>query len=424
MQIPIRDLAAHIGRTVSLHLTLDVLRDQKYVQFLLAHDKSGAPLQLVVDKACRNCHAQISHWLTGTTFRVTGEVIAAVQSKTFGIELRVHAVEEFALAQPFPIGADSSLDLRLTHRVVDLKSPKWLCMLRLRSAFEAACREFALGRDCIEIHTPKLMGNASESGAQVFRVEYFDRLAYLAQSPQFYKQLGIAAGLAGTFEIGPVFRAEDSRSSRHLTEFTGLDIELAWVFETQDVMSFEDEMLRYAFARLEKFAPEVRQHFGVELPLEPSVAYLSLPEAKTLLVKQGMQLGEQDDLSDEGERQLYAMLEKDLIFVYDYPIAKRPFYHAYDCEAGTTRSFDLIFKGIEITTGAIREHRYETVRAQAMDKGVDPETISHYLDNFRYGCPPHGGFGLGIERVITKLLGLNNVKEVSFVPRDPDRLFP
>ncbi|AWV01909.1 MULTISPECIES: aspartate--tRNA(Asn) ligase [Burkholderia] len=424
MQISVRDAATHIGQTVSLYLTLDVLRDQKHVQFLLAHDPSGEPIQLVVDKADRTCHTQISHWLTGTTFRATGELIAAPQSKTSGIELRVHAVDVFSVAQPFPIGPESGLDLRFSHRVVDLKSPAWLCMLRLRSEFEAACREFALMHNCTEIHTPKLMGNASESGAQVFRVEYFDRTAYLAQSPQFYKQMAIAAGLAGTFEIGPVFRAEDSRSSRHLTEFTGLDVELAWVFDTQDVMSFEEAMLRHAFARLERFAPEVRQHFGVDLPLEPSVAYLSLAEAKALLAHHGMQLRPEDDLPDEGERQLYVLLERDLIFVHDYPIVKRPFYHRYDHDAGTTHSFDLVFKGIEITTGAIREHRYETVRAQAIDKGLAPETISHYLDNFRYGCPPHGGFGLGIERVITKLLGLGTVKEAALVPRDPDRILP
>lgn len=427
----IRDIIERQGQDVTLYLTLDVLRDQKHVQFLLAHDTSGQ-LQLVVDKHDCPAHTEIGGWLAGTTFRATGRLVAAPQSKTFGVELQVREVEAFSLAQAFPITPESSLDLRFAHRVVDLKAPKWQCMLRLRSAFEFACREFALQRGYTEIHTPKLMGNASESGAQVFRVAYFDRTAYLAQSPQFYKQMAIASGLAGVLEIGPVFRAEDSRSSRHLTEFTGLDIEFAWAFEVQDVMQLEAEMLQFAFARLAPFAAEVRTHFGVELPLAPSIAYLSLSEARTLLARHGLHLGPDDDLPDEGERLLYSVLQKDLIFVFDYPIAKRPFYHAYERGLGvegrtagdTTRSFDLIFKGVEITTGAIREHRYEVLCAQARDKGIELESIAHYLDNFRYGCPPHGGFGLGIERVIAKLLGLSNVKEAAFIARDPDRLVP
>lgn len=423
MPIAVQEAPAHLGQIVSLYLTLDTLRDQKHLQFLLAHD-AGGPLQLVVDKAARACHADISHWLAGTTFRATGELVAAPQSKTAGLELRVHDVEAFSLAQARPIGADSSLDLRLTHRVVDLKAPKWLCMLRLRSAFETACRDFALTRGCTEIHTPKLMGQASESGAQVFRVAYFERTAYLAQSPQFYKQMAIAAGLAGVFEIGPVFRAEDSRSSRHLTEFTGLDVELAWVFDVREVMAFGEAMLRHAFACLAPFAAEVREHFDIALPLTPSVTHLSLAEAKTLLAQHGMPLGADDDLPDEGERLLHALLGHDLIFVHDYPLAKRPFYHLRDRTHGTTHSFDLLFRGLEITTGALREHRYDIVRAQAIDKGIDPDALASYLDTFRYGCPPHGGFGLGVERVIAKLLGLASVKEAAFVPRDPERLTP
>jgi len=182
--IRVRDAHAHLGQEVGLHLTLDVLRDQKHLQFLLAHDGDAA-LQLVVDKDRCADHVQIGSWLSGTVFSVTGVLVAVPQSKTFGIELQVHSVTLHALAQPFPISADSSLDLRFAHRVVDLKAAKWQTMLRLRSAFEAACREFALARGYTEIHTPKLMGGASESGAQVFRVAYFDRTAYLAQSPQF-----------------------------------------------------------------------------------------------------------------------------------------------------------------------------------------------------------------------------------------------
>jgi aspartyl/asparaginyl-tRNA synthetase len=423
MRTLVEDVKHRIGEVVTLYLTLDVLRDQKNLQFLLAHDATGT-LQLVVDKASVSQHVQIGQLLAGSTFAVTGVVASTIQSKTAGVEIQVRSVEVFSRAQPYPVTEASSVDLRFNHRVVDLKAPKWQLMLRLRSAFEFACREFALGRGFTELHTPKLMGNASESGAQVFRVSYFETQAFLAQSPQFYKQMGIASGLEGVFEIGPVFRAEESRSSRHMTEFTGLDVEFAWARETAQVMAFEEQMLRHAFAGLERFAADVKALFGVDLPLEPSVRYLSLFEAKAILAAHGMHLGPAQDLPDEGESMLYKALGADLIFVSDYPIAKRPFYHAWDREQGITKSFDLIFRGIEITTGALREHRYDVLCEQAGEKGIELGSISHYLDNFRYGCPPHGGFGLGVERVIMRLLGLSNVKEAAFVPRDPERLVP
>ncbi|WP_323120137.1 aspartate--tRNA(Asn) ligase [Burkholderia alba] len=423
MRTLVEDAKRLIGEGVTLYLTLDVLRDQKHLQFLLAHDTSGS-LQLVVDKSAVAGHARIGQLLGGSVFAATGVIVAAAQSKTSGVEMQVRSVDILSAAQPSPIAGTSSIDLRFNHRVVDLKAPRWQLMLRLRSAFEFACRAFALGRGLTELHTPKLMGSASEGGAQVFRVSHFGTQAYLAQSPQFYKQMGIASGLDGVFEIGPVFRAEESRSCRHLTEFTGLDVEFAWAFETEDVMDFEERMLRHAFGALAGFAGRVKALFGVDLPLEPSVRRLSLDKAKAILATQGLRLGPEQDLPDEGERLLYRALGCDLIFVSDYPIARRPFYHRRDRERGVTRSFDLIFRGIEITTGALREHRYEVLCEQAVEKGVELESITHYLDNFRYGCPPHGGFGMGVERVIARLLGLSSVKEAAFVPRDPDRLVP
>lgn len=233
----------------------------------------------------------------------------------------------------------------------------------------------------------------------------------------------MASGLEAIFEIGPVFRAEYSHSSRHMTEFTGFDIEFAWCFETADVMKLEEEILTYAFSKLEPFKERVMELYGIELMTKPTIQYLTLAEAKAILADE-LKLSIGQDLPDEGERLLYEKLGKDLIFISDYPIGKRPFYHMWESEKGTTKSFDLIFKGIEITTGAIREHRIDILEQQALEKGIHPESIHHYLDNFRYGCPPHGGFGLGVERVIMKLLGLSSVKEVSFVPRDPDRLTP
>jgi aspartyl-tRNA synthetase len=422
MKIKTSEITSYIGQTITMHLTMEALRDQKHLQFIIGSDKSGK-LQLVVQKSKVEQHAEISELLEGSTFSVTGLIVEAKQSKTFGVEMQVDSIVIHSKSLPRPIMEDSSIDLRFDYRVVDLKHPKRQLMLQLRSAFEAGCREYLLQREFTEIHTPKLMAQASESGSQVFEVKYFDKKAYLSQSPQFYKQLSIASGLEAIFEIGPVFRAEESHSTRHMTEFTGFDVEFAWCFETADVMKLEEEILTYAFSKLEPFKEKVMELYGIELMTKPSVQYLTLAEAKEILADE-LKLSVGQDLPDEGERLLYEKLGKDLIFVSDYPIGKRPFYHMRESEKGTTKSFDLIFKGIEITTGAIREHRIDILEQQAIEKGIQPESIHHYLDSFKYGCPPHGGFGLGIERVITKLLGLGSVKEVSFVPRDPDRLTP
>jgi aspartyl/asparaginyl-tRNA synthetase len=407
-----------------MYMILETLRDQKHMQFLIGRERTGL-LQLVVLKSNVANHEDISQLQVGSTFAVTGKLVEAKQSKTQGIEMQVDSIEIFSKAMPRPITEDSGIEARFAHRVVDLKARKWQTMMKVRSAFEQACREYCLTQGgCTELHTPKLMGSASESGSQVFKVQYFDKFAYLAQSPQFYKQMGVASGLDGVFEIGPVFRAEESHSSRHMTEFTGLDVEFAWAFTTEDVMYFETRMLKYAFEKLSPYYTMVKQDFGVELPIYPEVRYITLDEAKAIVKTKGIHLPASTDLSDEAERVLYEALGVDLIFVSQYPISKRPFYHMWDKEKGITHSFDLIFKGIEITTGALREHRLDVLEAQAIEKGVELESITHYLDNFRYGCAPHGGFGLGIERVIAKLLGLSSVKEAAFVPRDPDRLVP
>lgn len=424
MRTFVKDLSQKIGQDVVLYLTLDVLRDQKHLQFILAHDNSG-PIQLVVSKSNVTNHEEIGHLLQGSTFIAHGRLVQAVQSKTFGLELQVSSIEIMSKAEAFPITKDSSIDLRFDYRVVDLKFPKQQLMLKIRSEFLKGCRQYLDSKGFTEISTPKLMSSASESGSQVFKVDYFGKTAYLSQSPQFFKEAAVSSGLEGVYEIAPVFRAENSQSSRHLTEFTGLDVEFAWCFETIEVMEIEQEMLLYAFSKLERFKEEVKTLYGVDLVTQPSVKYMTLDEAKVILKEKGiMDLGKDQDLPDEGERMLYEILGTDLIFIFDYPIAKRPFYHYWEKEKGTTKSFDLIFKGLEITSGAIRQHKLDVLSEQIIEKGVSLDSVSGYLQNFTWGCPPHGGFGLGVDRVISKLLDLSSVKEAAFMPRDPDRLTP
>ena len=422
MRTLVKELKEKVGQSVKLYLTLDVLRDQKHLQFILGHDKSGS-IQLVISKSKVTNHEEIGQLLQGSTFVVEGVLVEAVQSKTQGVELQVDKLEIMSKAQAWPITEESSIDLRFDYRVVDLKSKKNQLMLKLRSAFLQGCREYLEREEFVEIQTPKILGAASEGGSEVFRVDYFEEKAFLAQSPQFYKEAAIASGLERVYEVGPVFRAESSFSSRHLCEFTGLDLELAWVFKVEEVMKIEEEMIVHALSKLEPYKEQVKELYGVELTTQPTVKYMTLDEAKEILKTRGLKFTAQQDLSDEGERILHEILGTDLIFISQYPIAKRPFYHKWDREKGTTESFDLIFKGIEITSGAIRQGNYEKLCEQAVEKGVSVQSIDGYLQSARFGTFPHGGLGIGLERVISRLLGIS-VKECSMFPRSPDRLTP
>lgn len=423
MRTLVRELKEKVGQTVTLYLTLETLRDQKHLQFILGKDKTGT-IQLVIEKSKVANHEEISTLLQGSAFIVTGKAIESKQSKTFGIEIQVETLEVMSKAEAWPIAQDSSVDLRFDKRFVDIRFPRQQLMLKIRSAFLQGCRQFLLEKGMTEVQTSKFLSRASESGSEVFTVDYFGKKAYLAQSPQQAKQMLAMSGLEGVFECNFVYRAEHSVSSRHLTEFTGIDVEFAWCFETEDVMKLEEEMMIFGLSALKPFSEEVKELFGVELTTEPSVIYMTLDEAKSILKEHAkIPFTKDSDLSDEGERLLYEIVKKDMIFISDYPIAKRPFYHMWEAEKGTTKSFDLIFKGIEITSGAIREHRYDKFIEQVKAKGVSIESVESYAEMFKYGVPPHGGFGLGLERVISRLLGIT-VKESSILPRDPERLTP
>ena len=293
-------------------------------------------------------------------------------------------------------------------------------------------REYWSQQGFIEIHTPKLMASASESGAELFKVEYFDRAAYLAQSPQFYKQMAMAAGFERVCEIGPVFRANPSFTSRHDTEFTSVDTEIAWIDSHEDVMAFEEAWLAHVLAAVkEKHGAEIQETFGAEV-IVPSLPFprVTLKQAKAMLREHGHQApGAEHDLDPPSERALSQIIAEqhghEFAFVTDYPTSVRPFYHMrHEDNPKLTKSFDLLWRGIELTTGAQREHRYERLLANAEEKRVDIAPIQYYLDFFRYGAPPHGGYGFGLTRLLMQLLAQDNVREVTFLYRGPHRLEP
>jgi aspartyl-tRNA synthetase len=294
-------------------------------------------------------------------------------------------------------------------------------------------REFWVNNRFIEIHTPKIISTPSESGAELFTIDYFDRKAYLAQSPQFYKQMAMSAGFERVFEFGPVFRADPSFTSRHMTEFTGVDMEISWVESHEDVMVMQERWLQFVYQRVKDVHGEqIQEVFGHEM-IVPALPFPRIPmaEAVEILKSRGYQLpaDKKGDIDPGGEREIAAyVMEKynhEFVFLTDWPIAVRPFYHMrHPDNPGLTRSYDLIACGLEITTGAQREHRPDILAKQALEKGLHLEPIQFYLDFFRYGCPPHGGFGLGLSRLLMVMLGLNNIRETVFLFRGPTRLTP
>jgi aspartyl-tRNA synthetase len=430
----IEELPGKIGERVRIRGWVHALRDQKRVQFIVVRDESGlAQVVLSKDDPPSELNERISTLTVESAITITGAVAADERVKLAGLEIRLEELEVDSLAEPeVPIAADSALDKRIDWRYLDLRRPDRKLIFEVQTTTEHAMREFWRREKFIELHTPKLMGSASESGAELFKAEYFDRTAYLAQSPQFYKQMAMAAGFGKVFEIGPVFRANPSFTSRHDTEFTSVDVEISWIDSHDDVMSFQERWLAHVLAVVKDVHGEaIADTFDTELVV-PDVPFPRIPleQAKELLRAAGHDApGLLHDLDPPSERALSAIVKQqhghEFAFVTDYPTSVRPFYHMrYPDRPTVTKSFDLLWRGIELTTGAQREHRYEKLLEQAKEKKVDVGPIQYYLDFFRFGAPPHGGFGFGLTRLLMQMLGQDNVREVTFLYRGPHRLEP
>jgi nondiscriminating aspartyl-tRNA synthetase len=431
---PIAELASKIGERVTIRGWAQAVRDQKRMQFLVVRDESGlAQVVLAKEDPPSELSERVSTLTAESAVTITGTVVADERVKLGGLEVRMESLQVDSLAEPeLPIAPDSALDKRIDWRYLDLRRPERRLIFEVQTTIEHAMREHWREQRFIELHSPKFMGSASESGAELFRVEYFDREAYLAQSPQFYKQMAMAAGFGRVFEVGPVFRANPSFTSRHDTEFTSVDVEIAWIDSHDDVMAFEEGWLSHVLAVVkEVHGAQIEEAFGADVVV-PALPFprISLADAKVLLRERGHEPpGDGDDLDPPSERALSQAIAElhghEFAFVTDYPTTVRPFYHMrHEHDRTLTKSFDLLWRGIELTTGAQREHRYEQLLAQAREKGVETEPIQYYLDFFRYGAPPHGGFGFGLTRLLMQMLGQENVREVTFLYRGPHRLSP
>ncbi len=344
-------------------------------------------------------------------------------------ELLVETLEILSLAQeglPIPVltkaDNEADIDLRFDNRWLDLRQEEKQLIFKTWSKLEEGFREEFSRLGFTQVYTPCLMNTASETGSEVFEVKYFDRKAYLSQSPQFYKQMAIASGLEKVFTFGPVFRAEKSFTTRHVTEFTGWDFEFAFIDSHHEIMDVEEKLLVSGFKKLqETVLPEI------EVPTQP-FPRMTLADVKVKLKAAGITSEKEGDLSPEEEREICRIIKEetghDFIFVTDYPAETRAFYHMRYPGTDTTKSFDLLYRGVEITTGAQREHRVDVLEKQAIEKGMNLEELKDYINFFRFGCPPHGGVGIGPARLIMKILNLSSVKEACFLPRDVRRLIP
>ena len=434
----IAGLRGKIGEQVKIQGWLQTLRDQKRMQFLVIRDMSGLA-QVVVEKAAQaDLASVVSSTNPESVVTVTGRVIDNPVVKLGAVEIQMETFRVDSAAEaPLPLDPAANdlpaLDYRLDWRFLDLRRPENLVMFKVQTTAMAAMRTFWLEHGFLEMNSPKLMGSPSESGAELFEVPYFERKAYLAQSPQFYKQMAMAAGWDGVFEIGPVFRADPSFTSRHMTEFTSVDMEMAHIESHEDVMDFQERWLAYTIQQVkERHAKDIRDVFNLEIEV-PTIPFprMSMAQAQEILKENDYQVPaeKKGDIDPGGERVIGRWVKEnqghDFVFLTDWPVSVRPFYHMrYPENSSLTRSFDLLAKGLEITTGAQREHRYDVLTRQAVEKGLGLEPIRFYLDFFRYGCPPHGGFGFGLSRFIMILLDRANIRETVYLFRGPTRIQP
>ncbi len=424
----ISKLVKNIGENVMIYGWVETIRNQGSINFLLIRDISGK-IQVVVAKANGEVF-EVTNKLTQESVVEIEGLVKEEKQAPGGFEINPKRIKILSLAKPeLPIQVleknekEASMEKRFDWRFLDLRKPEKQLVFRVWTSFEKGMREYFEKEGFLQIYPPSLMSTASESGSEVFEVKYFDKKAYLAQSPQFYKQAAMAAGMEKVFMVSTVYRAEPSFTTRHTTEFTSWDFEISFIDSHLDVMKEEEKLIISAFKKVNE-----ELNLNLEIPVIP-FPRVTMKEAKELLAKRKIKSEKDYDVSPEEERELSKIIREekghDFVFLTDWPKEGRAFYHMrYQDKPNITMGFDLLYKGLEVTTGAQREHRVEVLEKQAKEKNISLESIKDYLNFFRYGCPPHGGLAIGPARFIMKMLDLPTVKEANFMPRDVKRLTP
>ncbi|MGB9671985.1 MAG: aspartate--tRNA(Asn) ligase [Candidatus Norongarragalinales archaeon] len=426
------ELAGRDGETVEIAGWVHSVRDIKKLLFAVVRDRAG---KVQVTFREPELLAKARSLGLEDVVVVRGTVRANPSVKMGGVEVEASSIEVLSkAASPLPVDVagktETGFEARFDHRFLDLRREKPHALFKVRATLCSAFKEFLSAHGFLEVHTPKIIATGTEGGTSMFAVKYFERQAFLAQSPQFYKQMLVGAGFERVFELSPVFRAEEHNTPFHLNEYVSMDVEQGFIKDEGDVMRVCEQLVSFMVARVKQNNSGELAVFGVDLQPPktpfPVLRYWELPEIMALA---GKKFAETDDLSREHEQIIcdYALKNfgSPFVFVDNYPLQHRPAYTMpLEDRKGFTRGFDLLFNGLEIVTGGQRIHDYELLQARFKEKGFKPENFEFYFEAFKYGMPPHGGFAIGLERLTAKLLGLQNVREAAFFPRDRTRLVP
>jgi nondiscriminating aspartyl-tRNA synthetase len=424
MRTWLAEVGRHAGGGVEVRGWVHRVRELGRISFLLLRDRSGMAQCVLEGKA----------EVTPESVVIVRGKVAANDKAPGGFEVQVRELQVVARAEadlPVPVNQDPeklSLEAVLDHRMLSLRNPKILAIFRVQASILKAFADHLRAEGFTEIKTSKLIGTGTEGGTGLFSVDYFDTKVFLAQSPQFYKQALVASGLERVFEIGCAYRAEKHETPRHLNEYVSLDVETAWIESEQDLMDLEVRILKSIFRGLQKECAAELDQRNATLPSDEQVQRIPRITHDEARERIGSIGGHKVyDLNPEGERILcdWAAREHgvEAIFVYAFPRKKRPFY-TYPADSRLTMGFDCLFRGLEITTGSRRINDYRMLLDNVEAFGLEPEGLADYLSIFKYGCPPHGGFAIGLERLTQKVLGLSNVKEACLFPRDRRRVRP
>lgn len=431
-RIYISQLPHHVGERVQLAGWLHRLRTLSRVDFLLLRDRTGIGQIVLSEPTQREMLTSLN---AETVLQVEGTVIATPQAPG-GVELHDAHIEVIAPAHsppPFDLfrpTLKAQLPTILDHAALSLRFPRRRAFFQITAASMQGFRSTLGLLGFTEIQTPKIVASATESGANVFGIDYFGAQAYLAQSPQLYKQIMVGV-FERVFEVGPVFRAEPHATSRHLAQYSSLDVEMGFIEDHHTVMQVLTEVVRGMIDTIQAEAGAAVELLSLALPEVPNVIpELHFSDAKELYFQEtGNDTRTETDLSPDEEKWLGIWVQRehgsDFLFVIGYPMAKRPFYtHPELTRPGYSNSFDLLFKGLELVTGGQRLHRYEDYLTVMKERNMSLEPFEGYLEAFKYGMPPHGGFAIGLERWIARLAGVANIRETTLFPRDMQRLQP
>ncbi len=409
------------------------IRNLGGISFLIIRDRYGL-VQVTAPK--KKVSPEVLSTLTSlsreSVVKVTGIAKAANQVKG-GVEVIPQDIEVLSpAASPLPMGVVDKVnveaDTRYDHRFMDLRRPEARAVFEIKSLAHSLIDQFLVDEGFVEVFTPKIVASGAEGGSTLFQVNYFDRPAYLAQSPQLYKQMLMSTGLDRVFEIGPAFRAEPSDTVRHVSEFISFDGEMAFIDSMNDVLDVIERCTQTVIKGLAERAGPQLEVLGAEARV-PKAPYpvIEYKDAVEMVQGTGMRIELGDDLGTEGEKALGEIMKErgnDMYWIVEYPEEAKPFYIMEKDGTPFSYSFDLDYMGQEISSGGQREHRYDRLVERMRKKGLDPESFRFYLDAFQYGMPPHGGWGLGVERMLQKMLGLSNIRETILFPRDRVRLVP